>query len=119
MDRSEYIKINITYIPTEFIDEYNLQSVTHNGWVYFEIVIRCYGLPQSVKLAKNLLCTRLNKSGYSESATTPGLWKHTWRPIQIFLVVDDFLIKYVGREHAHHLFQVLQEHYEISEYWKG
>ena len=53
MDRSEYIKINITYIPTEFIDEYNLQSVTHNGWVYIEIVRGCYGLPQSVKLANN------------------------------------------------------------------
>ena len=35
MDRSEYIKIKINNIPTGFIDEYNLQAVTHNGWVYF------------------------------------------------------------------------------------
>ena len=45
MDRSEYARINITNIPTEFIEEYNLHSVTHNGWIYFEIISGCYGLP--------------------------------------------------------------------------
>ena len=90
MDRSEYVKININDIPTEFIDEYNLKAVTHNGWVYFEIVGGCYGLPQSGKLSNDLLRTRLNKAGYSEAATTPGLRKHTWIPIQFFPIVDDF-----------------------------
>ena len=55
-----------------------------------------YGLPQSGKLANGLLRTHLNKSGYYEAATTPGLWKHTWRPIQFCLIVDDFGIEYVG-----------------------
>ena len=73
MDRSEYVKININDIPTEFIDEYNLKAVTHNGWVYFEIVGGCYGLPQSGKLSNNLLCTFHNNSGYYEATTTPGL----------------------------------------------
>ena len=50
----------------------------------------CYGLPQSGKLAKILMRTRLNKAGYSEAATTPGLWKHTSRPIQFLLIVDYF-----------------------------
>ena len=61
IDRSEYVRIRINDIPNEFIYEYNLQAVTHNGWVYFEIVGVCYGLPQSGKLANNLLRTSLNK----------------------------------------------------------
>ena len=84
MRRSEYVKIKNNDIPTEFIDGYNLQAVLHNRWVYFEITRGCYGLPQSGKLAKNWLHTCLNKAGYSETVTTPGLWKHTWRPIQFF-----------------------------------
>jgi hypothetical protein len=34
-------------------------------------------------------------------------------------VVDDFRIKYLGREHVMHLISILKEHYEISEDWKG
>ena len=36
MDRLEYVKIKINDIPTEFIEEYNLQAVTRNRWVYFK-----------------------------------------------------------------------------------
>jgi hypothetical protein len=36
-----------------------------------------------------------------------------------WLVVDDFGIKYLGREHVMHLISILKEHYEISEDWKG
>ena len=85
MDRSGYVKIKINDILTEFIDECNLQAVTHNRLVYFEIVRGCYGLPNSGKLANDSLCTRLNKGGYSEAATTLELYKHTWLPIQISL----------------------------------
>ena len=35
MDRSEYAKINISDIQSEFIEEYNLQAFAHNGWVHF------------------------------------------------------------------------------------
>ena len=34
-------------------------------------------------------------------------------------MVDDFVVKYVGKEHARYLISVLKEHYEISEYWEG
>ena len=68
-----------------------------------------------MNLSNNLLGTHINKEGYYGSATTPGLWKHTWRPIQFYLIVDDFGIEYVGGKHAH----LLQEHYEISEDWRG
>ena len=35
-----------------------------------------YGLPQSGKLAYDLLTKRLNAARYHETATTPGLWTH-------------------------------------------
>ena len=70
-------------------------------------------------LANNLLRTRLNKKRYFEATTTPGLWKHQWRPIQLCLILDDFGIEYVGELHIHHLRNVLKQHYEITEDWTG
>ena len=64
MDRSEYVKINIDDISAKFIEEYDPLAFTHNGWVYFEIVIGCYDLPQSGNLAKDLFYTRLKKVGF-------------------------------------------------------
>ena len=72
IDRSEYVKIKIDDIPAKFIEEYDLLAFTHNGWVYFETVRGWYGLPQSGKLANNLLCMRLNKAGYFEAAKNQG-----------------------------------------------
>ena len=71
------------------------------------------------KLATDLLQKRLNKEGYYEATTTSGLWKHKWRPIQFYLLVDDFGIKYVGENHVLHLKAALLQHYEISEDWEG
>jgi hypothetical protein len=45
---------------------------------------------------------------------TPGLWTHNWRPIQFTLVVDNFGVKYVGAEHAQHLFESVRKHYKCS-----
>ena len=96
MDRSEYARINIEDITKEFIKEYNLLPMAHNGWIYFEIVRGCYGLPQSGMLANNLLRTRLSKNSYFEATTTSILWKHQWQPIQLCLIVDNSGIEYVG-----------------------
>ena len=62
MDRSEYVQIKIDDIPQEFIDEYNLTMWKCDGWIYFEIIHGCYGLPQSVKLANDLLQKLLNNA---------------------------------------------------------
>ena len=84
MDRSEYFHIKFSDICQEFIEEYNLSKAAQNGWIYFETLRRCYGLPQSGRLANNLLYTRLKKADYYEASTTPGLRCHKWRPIQFF-----------------------------------
>ena len=87
--------------------------------MFFEIVKGCYGLPQSGKLSNDILCTRLNKEGYYETTTTAGLWKHRWRPIMFVLIVDDFVMEYVGDEHVQHLQRVLEKHSTITTDWKG
>jgi hypothetical protein len=50
---------------------------------------------------------------------TPGLWTHATRNIQFTLVVDDFGVKYVGKENADHLISCIKDHYKISEDWEG
>ena len=60
MDRSEYAKIKIIDISSEFMEEYNLRTFDHNRWVYFEIFRGCYGLPQIGNKHNYLLRTSLN-----------------------------------------------------------
>jgi hypothetical protein len=95
------------------------KKVTEEGYVYVEIQKGMYGLPQAGILAQELLEKRLNEHGYSQSKAVPGLWTHKTRPILFTLVVDDFRVKYVGKEHAMHLISILKQHYEISEDWTG
>ena len=46
MDREEYIMIQIAIIPQEFVDKYNLQEKSHNGYIYARVTKGMYGLPQ-------------------------------------------------------------------------
>jgi hypothetical protein len=39
------------------------------------------------------------------------------RFISFTLVVDDFGVKYIEKEHVLHLIKVLKEHYEVEEDW--
>jgi hypothetical protein len=115
-----YIRIRLTDLPDEIIKEYKLKDkATPKGFIYLEVVKGMYGLPQAGLLANKLLENRLNKHGYFQSKLVPGLWKHKTRPIQFTLVVDDFGVKYVGREHAEHLKRVLEEHYKVTADWNG
>jgi len=82
MPDPEYVRIKMTDIPDEFIEEYNLVGRDRDGWVYFEIHQGCYGLPQLGILANNLLHSRLVAEGFYESFSTPGLWCQKWRPLQ-------------------------------------
>ena len=56
----------------------------------------------------------LEEHGYTQIQMTPGLWYHTWRPIQFTLIVDDFGVKYIRYEHADHLISVVKKHYELT-----
>lgn len=117
MDQPEYMRIAIELIPDEIIEHYNLLPLVYKGYVYIEINKGMYGLPQAGILANKLLAKRLATKGYYQTRHTPGLWKHQFCPVQFSLVVDDFGVKYVGKEHANHLMTSLWEWYEVSTDW--
>jgi hypothetical protein len=78
-----------------------------------------YGLKQAGLLANQLLQKRLAHYGYFPARHTPGLWLHKTRPIAFTPVVDDFAVKYAGKDNAHHLRNPLLRSYEIITYWGG
>ena len=92
--------MSIKLIPQEFIDLYDLTTKVKTGHVYIEIKKGMYELPQAGILANKLLKERLTDHGYYEVPHTPGLYTPKTRPIWFTLVVDDFDIKYSGKEHA-------------------
>lgn len=119
LDRYEYMRLPLNIIPEEVVARYKLRTIAHEGWIYIEIQKGMYGLPQAGILAHKLLVKRLAKFGYYPVEVTPGLWRHKWRPVTFSLVVDDFGVKYVGKEHAQHLIAALQTHYNIAIDWEG
>ena len=119
MERYEYMRIPLHQIPKEIYEQYNLQEITHNGFVYVEIRKGIYGLPQAGILANTQLIELLATHGYHQCTHTHGLFTHTTRPISFTLVVDDFGVKYIGIENAEHLLGVLQSAYEVTHNWNG
>ena len=84
------------------------------GYVLIEIRRGMYGLPITGKIAHELLIAHLEPYGYSPCRLTPGLWTHNSRPIIFTLCVNDFGIKYIGKEHAEHLLQALRTRYSVT-----
>jgi hypothetical protein len=120
LPRPEFIRIKLSDIPEEIIIEYMLrEKATSNGSIYIMATKGMYGLPQAGLIANELLESRLNKLGYQQSKLVPGLWRHDIRPVQFTLVVDDFGVKYAGKENALHLKHVLEEHYQLTCDWDG
>ena len=118
MEEYEYMIMPLHLFPQHTIDQYKLQENAHNGQVYLELWRAIYRLPRAGALAYKQLKKFLAPDGYYEVAHTPGLWLHTTRPIHISLVVDDFGVKYVGKQHVEHLVHFLKKHYtKVSEYW--
>ncbi len=68
-----------------------------------------WGLLQAGILANKLLQKGVASHGYFECIKTPSLWQHAWCPIQFTLAVDNFGVKYVGKEHVDHLIQCIKE----------
>jgi hypothetical protein len=103
LPRFEYMKMLLSRLPEEIIQRYNLSALAVDGWVYIEIRKGMYSLKQARLLANQLLQTCLAPFGYCPARQTPGLWLHKTLPISFTLVVDDFAVKYVSKQHAEHL----------------
>jgi hypothetical protein len=113
------MRIPVADIPDDIFHKYKLAGLVYNNYVLVEIRKGMYGLPQAGILAHDRLVDHLAKHGYFPTKHTPGLFTHTTRPISFSLVVDDFGVKYVGREHAEHLVTTLQLLYTITTEWEG
>ena len=67
------------------------------------------GLKQSGRIANNRLKAHLAQFGFPPVPRTPALCKHATKPIVFSLVVDNFGVKYIGKENADYLIQALQK----------
>jgi hypothetical protein len=119
LPRFEYMKMFLSRFPEEIVQKYNLNALAVDGWMYIEIRRGMYGLKQAGLLANQLLQTRLAPFGYYPVRHTPGLWLHHTRPISFTLVVVNFAVKYVGKQHAEHLRNALLKTYELTTDWAG
>jgi hypothetical protein len=117
LPRFEYMKMLLSRFPEEIVQTYNLNALAVDSWVHIEIRKGMYGLKQAGLLSNQLLQTRLAPLGYYPACHTPGLWLHRTRPISFTLVVDDFTVKYVGKQHAEHLRDALLRTYELTTDW--
>jgi hypothetical protein len=119
LDQFEYMKMPIDLFPEWIVKQYKLMKRVLNGFIYLKMWCVMWGLPQAGVLANKLLQRRLLPHGYYECNNTPGLWKHQTRPISFTLVVDNFGVKYVGKEHVDHLIRCIKQQYELTKDWTG
>ena len=108
------MKLPLKLIPQEIIEQYNLQTLQVDGWVYIKIVKGMPGLKQAAKLANDRLIKHLQPYGYAPVKHTPSLWKHVSNGIVFALVVDDFGIKSTSPAATAHLLQALRDKYKIT-----
>ena len=105
----QHMHIALEDIPQEIINEYNLLVIAYNIYVYVEIRKGMYDLREVGIIAYIRLVDNMVPHGYSPACYTPGLWKHDTLPTTFTLAVDDFGVKFFKKEHAEHLFNVLQQ----------
>ena len=100
----QYMWFNISMIPQEVINHYNLQNkVTEDRCVYCEIYKAIYGLKESGKLINIKLHVVLAIEGYKPCRFTHGLYKHKTQNITFIVVVDNFGVKYINKCDTDHL----------------
>jgi hypothetical protein len=119
LPRYEYMRMLLSRFPEEIVVKYNHKALAVDGWVYIEIRKGMYGLKQAGLLATQLLKKRLAPFGDYPARHTPGLWLHKTRPIAFSLIVDDFAVKYMGKQHDDHLRNALLQSYELTTDWEA
>ena len=114
------MKMHISIIPQEVIDQYKLQTLADpTGWVYIKICKGMYGLKQAGIITNQELQEHLAPYGYLPVHHTPGLWTHNSSDTIFSLVVDNFAVKYTSDARAQHLLSALRDKYDISVDWKA
>ena len=103
------MKMKLKIIPQEIIDQYQLQDLQENVWVYMKIVKDMPVFKQAARLEHERLVNHLAPYGYALVHHKPSLWKHESDGILFALVVDDFGIKSTSQAATSHLLQALRD----------
>ena len=123
MDEPEYMWIRYNQIPLSTQKKYGIYDPDperqRTGSVLVKIKKGMYGLKQAGKLAQARLIAHLAAHGYMNTPEAPCMFRHQTRNIAFVLVVDDFGIKYKGKEHVEHLIETLRKLYKITFDWEG
>ena len=97
MYRAEYIMIQISMIPQEVVEIYNLTEKPHNGYIFVRVTKGVYGIPQAGRIPHNALVKHLEPYGYHPSSKNTGLWKRNGRPMNFTLVFNDLGVNIRGK----------------------
>ena len=81
MARYDYMKLALACIPDKIIDQYNVRTLSSDGWVYLEIRKGMHGLKKTRRIVNDRLKAHLVHFGFAPVPRTPALWKHTTKPI--------------------------------------
>ena len=99
------------------MNAYSLKDKVQNGYIYARVTKDIYGLPQPGRIAQDSLAQHLSPHVYHPKKITPGLWTYDSRHINFTLVVDNFGIKYSGKEHTLPLNIALEAKYKVTTDW--
>ena len=119
IDIAEYIMINIFMEPQEFVEKYNLKEKVNSMYIFTRVTKVIYGLPQAGLIVHDSLVKHLEPYVYRPSSKTLVLWTHGSQSINFTLSVDDFGVKYLGKENALHLKASLEDKYKVTTDWEG
>ena len=115
----EYMKIPLSLFPTWTIEQYKLNKLAVDAWVYIKMRCAVWGLPQAGILANKCLRQKLAPFGYHKSFNTPGLRMHESRPITFTLVGNNFEVKFVNKDDVDHLLSSIKKTYTLTKDWTG
>ena len=99
--------------------QFHEKELICNGFLVGKFSQVMYGLPQALILSNKCLIKHLSKSHYIPSNHTPGLLTHPTQPVTFVLTVNDFFIKYEGKEHSDHLVNAIQDLYTCTMDYNG
>jgi hypothetical protein len=113
------MKIPLTLFLEWTIEQYNLNMMGLDSWLYIEMRRAVWGLPQAGILANKNLRRKLAPFSYYESIITPGLWHHELQPLTFTLVIGNFGVKFVNKEDVDHLISSIKTTYKLTKDWTG
>ena len=99
MQYLQYIHFLPKMVPQEvwYDPRYKIHIAT-GSFMYLEIQSGMYGLKEAVFIAFDQLVCYLAPHGYEPAPCTPGLWRHTTRPITFTLCINNMVRILFGKK---------------------